>query len=148
MNPMNRIISPGSGIVLIGIIIILIPNYIFPVCPGLLETVAGKHVPMKCFWTARAEIGAGALVVLGGCALLLFKDHGARFGVSLMTAFAGALVVAIPTVLIGVCGSPVMPCRSGTLPALVVSGCLVIAAAVATAVCARSGMRRQNELGC
>ncbi|PHI28203.1 DUF4418 family protein [Budvicia aquatica] len=117
MNPQRW---PGGGILLLGFLIAIVPQYIFPVCDGTLETISGKHIPMKCHWTAIAELGTGGLISLGGISLMIFKDSGIRLGISLMTLFSAILALLFPVWLIGVCPSPLMPCHAGTLPALVI----------------------------
>jgi hypothetical protein len=42
----------------------------------------------------------------------------------------GVLVILVPTSLIGVCMSPTMPCRAGTLPFLELTGGLLAALSV------------------
>ena len=71
-----------------------------------------------CFWTAKAEAGLGGLIVFGAFLLLLSNSLERRSGISLMLAGSAALGALIPTVIIGVCPQENMPCRSGTLPAL------------------------------
>jgi hypothetical protein len=72
---------------------------------------------MVCFWTARAEEGLGLLVIFGG--LLLFsRSAERRMGISLMLAGAAVFGAAIPCALLGMCRGETMPCRAGTLPAL------------------------------
>ncbi len=123
----NRIIS-SLFCVCIGSLLIAIPHLVFPVCSSELH-IAGSDmtVPMKCFWTARAELGVGVAVIVSGIMLFLFKCGGIRLGISLVTAALAALGFALPTWLIGVCGSEAMLCRIGALPALqLASGLLFI----------------------
>lgn len=118
----NRIII-GIIVMLAGFLYMLIPQFILPVC----EYVSGNGPPMKCFWSARTELGLGAAVIFGGLLLLLLGNTAARLGISLMLLAVAILGAAIPTVIIGVCRSDYMPCRAGTLPALMIlSGLLVI----------------------
>jgi hypothetical protein len=50
---------------------------------------------------------------------------------SILGGILGVFVVLFPTTLIGVCAGNMMACRNLMLPALVISGGLVIAACVA-----------------
>ena len=118
---MSRVVT-GLVLILAGGLIAVVPQFILPVCESAVATASGGSVPMKCFWTARAELGTGALIVFGGLLLCVCKDAGTRFGAAAVTAAAALLAVAFPTVLIGVCGSETMACRMGTLPALVLLG--------------------------
>lgn len=154
----NRLIS-SSTFIIIGVLIILFPLYILPVCPspesvvtpvdtmshsmsnamngvsgelahsGHMHASTGKI--MKCFWTARAEIGIGCLVIAVGALLLISRTAFVRIGLSMATACISLLAAAIPTILIGVCSNEMMRCNMGSKPALVLlSGLLFIASAV------------------
>jgi hypothetical protein len=132
--------------VLAGILYIAVPYRIFPVCgyagiasPAEKELAASapaaghgqialspRHpgaefsgrTRMVCFWTARAETGPGILMIFGGLLLLFARSRERRLGVTLMLAGTAVFGAAIPYGLIGVCGGEAMPCRAGTLPAL------------------------------
>lgn len=93
-----------------GLLYILIP-VIFPVC-----TSHGGSV-MKCHWTARAETGLGAVLIMGGLLYCLAKNEARRLDLSQMIGVLAILGGALPTLLIGVCANEAMLCRAGTLPA-------------------------------
>lgn len=127
---MSRLPLPGVLFILAGMLLAAVPHVLLPVCSGLVNTASGGTVPMKCFWTARAELGVGVLMVFGGVLYCLCRDTGVRLGIAAVTAGAALLAVALPTVLIGVCTTETMPCRMGTLPALVLVGAAVFFAAL------------------
>ena len=54
----------GAAALILGICVAVVPFYIFPVCE------AGM-MPMRCFWTARAELILGILTGLLGVVSLL-----------------------------------------------------------------------------
>lgn len=120
----NRLIS-GIVFLIFGLLIALGPQIIFPVCG-----ISGETAPMKCHWTARAELGAGLVIAFQGLLLLLFSSRQIRLGLNLAIGFNGVLALLLPTILIGVCGSTRMNCRSLTLPALVIFSTFVIAGSV------------------
>jgi len=107
------------AICILASLLILVPLYILPPCPGLIETAAGQYVPMKCFWTVRAETGIGCVIAFGGLALFLTKDRGQLTGIFMMLSVCAVFAGALPLFLIGMCASPLMPCRMGTQPALI-----------------------------
>jgi hypothetical protein len=144
--PRNKYLSVLVCLVT-GLLYISIPHVLLPVCeyaapasgehssaPDGGERGAhgthGAHMAMPstsghsgqehavCFWTARAEAGLGGLIVFGAFLLLLSNSLERRSGISLMLAGSTVLGALIPTVLIGVCQQETMPCRIGTLPAL------------------------------
>ncbi|NUF27544.1 protein of unknown function [Gilliamella bombicola] len=162
----NRIISSSIFIVL-GVLIILFPLYILPVCPPPENAVmpvdtmshtmndsmggtvsnamdrasselahsghmhaAGAGKIMKCFWTARAEIGVGCLVIAIGVLLLISRTVFVRMGLSMALACISLLAMAIPTILIGVCSNEMMRCNMGSKPALVLLSSLLFIVAV------------------
>lgn len=109
-----------------GLFIIITPNWILPVCEGLLDLVNGKQVPMRCFWTARAEMVIGGLVLLSGLLLAYVKNAEARRRVSHQVLFLGAATILIPLYLIPTCMNPDMACNVGTKPALLLLGGLTL----------------------
>ena len=119
MKGINRYIS-GVFYIITGLLAAIGPQFIFPVC----EDMADKR--MKCFWTGRAEIGVGAVIAFLGIVILLVASDEVRIGiVSALTALF-VNVLLIPDVLIGVCGSNHMRCKSLTLPALNILGAVGI----------------------
>jgi hypothetical protein len=118
-------VVPGLLLIAAGALLASVPHVLLPVCGHGVATAFGGSVPMKCFWTARAELGVGALTAFGGLAYCLCRDTAVRLGIAAMSAAAGLLAVAFPTLLIGVCARETMPCRTGALPGLVLAGAAV-----------------------
>ncbi len=138
----NRIIT-SVLFMLIGLLLILFPLYILPVCPlpDIQAMPANSAMPaeamhaapmvgdshmhntpgkiMKCFWASRAEIGIGSLVIAIGVLMLFSRSLLVRMGLSMALACTAVLAAAIPTILIGVCGNEMMRCNMGARPALV-----------------------------
>jgi hypothetical protein len=119
----------GALLVLLGIIIILTPWIIFPVCEmhGMYMVLqSGVKMPMPCGWTARAETGVGALIAVAGGLLIARRTPETKQAVGVFSIAAGVLVILLPTVLIGMCRLADHPCRQLTLPALEILGAAVI----------------------
>ncbi len=57
----------------------------------------------------------------------LFFDGKIRAGISIANMVLGALTIAVPTMLIGVCKGAMMHCHMVTMPVLIVLGALLIA---------------------
>lgn len=118
----------GIVIALLGLLTALIPTVIFKVC----EAMEGKF--MKCHWTAQVEVALGIAVIVLGVLVIIAKEKAASAAFAVASAINGVLVILIPTVVIGVCGSADMPCNSGTKPALIIAGALIIVAALVNAI--------------
>lgn len=134
----NRIIA--AVLILIGLLIILTPWYIFPICEiaeksGTLQMETGGNNDMNmesgshmtCWYTAEAEAGTGALVILAGLVLLALPNRDSRRSLGIIAAGLGVVTVLLPTYLIGMCTSfPDTPCNIGTKPALILLGALTV----------------------
>jgi hypothetical protein len=110
----------GAVLVILGLLIIATPRAIFPVCgmgPGAsAESRAGVHA---CHKTMKAETVLGAAAILAGFIPILWPG-----GKQILAASVAALVIAVlaalfPLYITGMCRMATMPCRMGTLPALV-----------------------------
>ena len=112
----------GFWVIAAGLSYFLIP-LVFPICES-----TGTML-MRCFWSARAEMGVGAATIAGGLFYLASENAQRRIGLCLMVGVLACLGAAIPLFLIGVCDHHGAPCRTGTLPAWVIaSGFLLISA--------------------
>ena len=130
----------GVVTVVLGIIVAAEPHYIFPVCQYygmLVQTAAGTNIPMKCYWTAMAEVGLGALIVVTGIVLILSKQNETRRALGFVLAALGVVVALVPADLIGVCGMAEHPCRMATQPALILLGAVTIIIGMMAIVTAR-----------
>lgn len=125
---MNKTRLTGIVIAVLGLLTALIPTVIFKVC----EAMDGKF--MKCHWTSQTEVAIGIATLVLGVFIVLSKEKAAGAAYAVASAINGVLVILIPTVVIGVCGSADMPCHSGTKPALIIAGALIIVTALINAV--------------
>lgn len=135
----------GAAVVVLGIIVAIGPHYIFPVCQyfgQVVTTAAGTTIPMKCFWTAQAEVGLGALAVVAGLLLILSRQQETRRMLGIVVASLGILVLLTPTNLIGMCMSPDHPCRVGTEPFLILMGVVLLIVGIVVIVTARGALEK------
>ena len=107
-------------IMALGLFVSLLPWHIFPVC-----VPAGTALPMKCYWSGQLASGLGGLVSLVGLFMACTRSASLCAALGVMLAALGLLLMAVPVQLVGLCASPAMPCRQGTLPALCLSGGLL-----------------------
>jgi hypothetical protein len=128
-KPSNITYVLTAVLVILGILIAITSWYIFPVCEmegKFVETKAGKLLPMKCGYTARAEVGIGALVVLAGVALIAFPSRDGRRALGIMVVGLGVVTALMVTTLIGMCAVADHVCRMGTEPALILLGVVTL----------------------
>ena len=125
---MNKTKITGIVIALLGLLTALIPTVIFKVCAAM----DGKF--MKCHWTSQVEVALGIATIVLGLLIVLSKEKASASAYSVASAINGVLVILIPTVVIGVCGSAEMPCNSGTKPALIIAGALTALVGLINAV--------------
>ena len=105
----NRIILAAS-FVLLGLLVILIPTVILPVCESEMK--------MACFFTKKAEIGVGAVIAALGVVYVFLKNKDIRVGISIAQIGNAILALALPLKLTGLCKMSDMACRVKTLPGL------------------------------
>lgn len=116
----------GSLSALGGLLVILVPTVILPVCQGMVETKTGNLIPMRCFWTARAELAVGGLLLLTGLLHAFSRSAETRRTLSGLVLALGVTTILVPTLLIPTCASPDMACNLGTKPALLLLGGITI----------------------
>jgi hypothetical protein len=114
---MNR--KFGVILFLMGIMVILVPRFILPVCEYQ------GYSPMACSRTAVAEMLSGAIVVAAAVGLFFLKSAESLRWLSLAALMTGASVILIPEA-VGYCHSSRMPCNYGTIPVLRLLGVLII----------------------
>ena len=118
----------GAILIIVGLLTTLMPSYYTCAAEGkAIQLPGGKTVPMKCLWTARAEIGAGSMVMLVGVLLFVSRNLESRKLLSLCALSLGILIFLFPTTLIGVCANPEMPCASVMKPILLLTGSIAAA---------------------
>ena len=125
---MNKSKITGIVIAILGVLTALIPTQIFKVCAAM----DGKF--MKCHWTSQVEVALGISTIVLGLLIVLSKEKASVSAYSVASVINGVLVILIPTVVIGVCGSAEMPCNSGTKPALIIAGALTALVGLINAV--------------
>ncbi len=117
---MNKTRITGSIIALLGLFTVLVPKVFFEVCGAMGDNY------MKCHWVAQTEVALGIATVVLGVLAVLSGQKAAASAYSVASLINGALIILIPTKIIGVCSSSKMDCNSGTKPALIITGALII----------------------
>ena len=124
-----KISWPAIAIIILGILLIIGPWTFAPVCEVMgsyAQLASGKTIPMPCGWTARAEIGIGALVVLAGVLLAIAQSAEAKRIIGVFGAALGVLAILFPTYITRMCAMAEHPCNTMTKPTLVIIGLVII----------------------
>lgn len=133
---MNK--TMGVLLIVLALVIAIVPLFTDCLANGkTLTTADGRSVPMKCHWTAIAEIGMAVPLALIGVFNITSKRKETFSTLNLISTILGAFVILFPTVLIGVCANPMMSCNMIMKPTLILSGILVIGASLVTLVTSR-----------
>src|SRR5512143_2257450 len=118
-------------LIVLALVIAIVPLFTDCLANGRsLTTADGRSVPMKCHWTAIAEIGLAVPLLLIGVFNLTSKRKETFSTLNVIGVALGALVVLFPTVLIGVCANAMMPCNMIEKPTLMLSGILIVGASL------------------
>jgi len=132
---MNKI--AGVLIIILALVIGILPQFTDCQSQGKeLTLTTGKTVPMKCHWTAIAEIGMAVPLIAQGIMLFLSKRKETRLALSVTNIILGIFVVLFPTWLIGVCANNMMLCNNLMKPTLILCGALVIVIGLITFIMA------------
>jgi uncharacterized membrane protein YczE len=91
------------------------------------QLASGKTLPMPCGWTARAEIGVGALAIFAGLLLAFSQSAETKRMIGLFGIAFGVLAILFPLYITKMCALPDHPCNLLTKPVLVILGVAVIA---------------------
>ena len=122
---MKRVNTSGIVTAVLGLLIVVTPIFL-PVCQGLLELASGKQVPMRCHWTARAEMLLGVLILIVGLMIAFLKNPGERRRLHHQVAILGTATILTPLFIIPTCINPDMACNVATKPALIILGGIVL----------------------
>ncbi len=120
----------GIILVIMALVIAIVPQFTTCESQGKAITLAnGNTVPMKCKWTARAELGTAVPLLAVGTLLTINRRRGSLSSLSLLGIILGLIVMLIPTYLIGVCQT-LMVCHTIMKPVLLSAGGVVTAASL------------------
>jgi hypothetical protein len=120
--------SLGLILVVLAVAIAVVPMFSDCQSQGRSITLAnGSSVPMKCHWTGVAELATGVPLLMVGGMMVAARRKESYAMLSVVGIVLGAMVISLPTALIGVCSMPTMTCVTIEKPALIGMGALVVA---------------------
>jgi hypothetical protein len=115
----------GAVIVILALAIGIVPQFTDCHAQGkVIQLANGMTTEMKCFWTAMGAIALAVPLGVSGGLLAFSKRRETRRMVAILGAILGALVILLPTVLMGVCANPMMLCNMVMRPTLILGGSL------------------------
>jgi uncharacterized membrane protein len=94
---------------------------------------------MRCYWTARAELGVALPLAVAGMLLFFSRRTETRRALAVLVCVLGVVAMLLPTVLIGVCEQSSAVCNTTMRPILLVAGGLTVIIGLITLI--------RNELG-
>ncbi len=122
---MKKTIFASVPSVLFGALIAIAPQTFAHACTG--------HTPFgACHYSQQIATGIGIVIAVLGI-VSFFVPRQVRVGINIAVAADALLLLAVPTVLVGVCKGQMMHCRMVMLPTLIVLGVLALVCAVAGA---------------
>lgn len=117
----------GVFLILLALVIAIVPMFTDCQSQGRSLTLEnGKTVPMKCHWSGTAELVIAVPLLVLGILDIINRNAMVIRNLSIVGVVLGVMIVLVPTVLIGVCGSADMLCNSIMRPILILSGILVV----------------------
>jgi hypothetical protein len=120
-------------LVVLALAVAIVPVFSDCQSQGRAITLAsGSTVAMKCHWSGVAELALAAPLLFVGLAMFVSKRKETRRVLAMLGVVLGAVVVAVPTVLIGVCGNADMVCNSLMRPIVVLAGILIMVISAAS----------------
>jgi hypothetical protein len=122
-------------LIVLALITIVVPQFTNCDADGRALTLeSGKQIPMKCLWSARAELALGIPLLVAGLLMALARLRESVRSLSIMGIVLGVLIILIPTSIIGVCANPDMVCLSIMKPLMIVVGILTVLVSLAALV--------------
>lgn len=116
----------GVILIALALVVAVVPQFTDCQSQGRSLTLTnGKTVPMKCHWTAMAAIATAIPLGLLGITKMFSKRKETQQSQAVLGATLGAMVILLPTTLIGVCASNEMLCNMIMKPTLIASGSLI-----------------------
>lgn len=124
----------GIALVVVALVVAFVPMFNNCTAEGLsITTKDGRQIDMKCFWTARAELGIAIPLLAVGVFVAMSKSKSALTALAVVGGLLSALAIALPTQLIGVCMMD-KTCLNVMKPAMMVTGAIGVAVCIAIAV--------------
>ena len=121
----------GFLTIAVALVLSIVPQFTDCQSQGRAITLAnGTTIPMKCHWSAQAELVAAVPIGLIGLLMVVSTQKESGRILSILGTALGILAILIPTALIGVCAGMGMSCNMIMRPVLILGGALVATASL------------------
>ena len=108
-NKSTMIVAGAQAVVAIAMLLVV--KVIAPVCTGMVETAAGKQVPMRCHYTDAAITLFAFLLFVCAVACFVTKQKAACGIMAIAIGVCGFLTLS-NTLGMGICANPDMACNT------------------------------------
>jgi len=139
---MNRFL--GITLIVLALGLGVAPHYTDCLSQGSVLTLAnGKTQPMKCHWTAQAEIAAAIPVAGLGVVLATKRRKANMMNLGVLGIALGIVPIVLATNLIGTCATATHICNTTMKPIILTMGGLISAASLGVVI---NGWRNRKLL--
>ncbi len=121
--------------IILALVIGIVPQFTDCASQGkAIELPNGKTIPMKCHWSARAELALALPLLVTGVLMLTNRRKQTLRSLSIVTLTLGIVAMLVPTYLIGVCTNPDMICAMLMRPTVLFAGALTVIVSIVALV--------------
>jgi hypothetical protein len=139
---MNRFL--GITLIVLALGLGVAPHYTDCLSQGNVVTLAnGKTQPMKCHWTAQAEIAAAVPVAGLGVVLATKRRKANMMSLGVLGVALGVVPILLATNLIGTCALATHICNTTMKPIIMAAGGLISLTSLGVVI---NGWRNRNVL--
>lgn len=136
----------GIVIAVVALLVAILPQFTTCESQGKYITLAsGSTTPMKCSWTAKAELAVAVPLFAVGAMMSFSRRRENLLSLSILGVILGFAALLLPTTLIGVCSSNML-CNTVMKPTLLASGSIVTAFSLVGLWVSVGAKRREHEL--
>jgi len=134
--------------IILALVIGIVPQFTDCYSQGkVIELPTGKTIPMKCHWSARAELALALPLLVTGVLMLVNRRKQTLRSLSIVALTLGIVTMLVPTYLIGVCTNPDMICAMLMRPTVLLAGALTVVVSIVALVYLRGPEPEQAAAG-
>lgn len=133
----------GVLLIAIGVLMALAPRYgPFAICE---HAGHGGMMQMACHWVDITMLGIGVVVGIIGVATIFNSSAGGTIALASALGLAGVATI-VPFFVWGICKNSAMPCNSGIMPMMIVTGIILALIAVSMGFAAFKSLADNKQI--